>query len=70
MAEGPGAERADFWTIFRRPTSLEWRLARRYLVEGLPFGGRQAAQRQEREREKQPQDPISAMLNELRRIFR
>jgi lipoprotein-releasing system permease protein len=31
MAEGPGAERADFWTIFRRPSSLEWRLARRYL---------------------------------------
>ena len=31
MAEGPGAERADFWAIFRRPTSLEWRLARRYL---------------------------------------
>ena len=31
MAEGPGAERADFWSIFRRPTSLEWRLARRYL---------------------------------------
>jgi lipoprotein-releasing system permease protein len=31
MAEGPGAESADFWTIFRRPTSLEWRLARRYL---------------------------------------
>jgi lipoprotein-releasing system permease protein len=31
MAEGPGAERADFWSIFRRPSSLEWRLARRYL---------------------------------------
>src|SRR5215216_4297469 len=31
MPEGPGAERADFWSIFRRPTSLEWRLARRYL---------------------------------------
>jgi lipoprotein-releasing system permease protein len=31
MAEGPGAERPDFWSIFRRPTSLEWRLARRYL---------------------------------------
>ena len=31
MAEGPGAERADFWAIFRRPSSLEWRLARRYL---------------------------------------
>jgi lipoprotein-releasing system permease protein len=31
MAEAPGAERADFWSIFRRPTSLEWRLARRYL---------------------------------------
>ena len=31
MPEGPGAERADFWSIFRRPSSLEWRLARRYL---------------------------------------
>jgi lipoprotein-releasing system permease protein len=31
MAEGPGAERVDFWAIFRRPSSLEWRLARRYL---------------------------------------
>ncbi len=31
MPEGPGAERPDFWSIFRRPTSLEWRLARRYL---------------------------------------
>jgi lipoprotein-releasing system permease protein len=31
MGAGPGAERADFWSIFRVPTSLEWRLARRYL---------------------------------------
>jgi lipoprotein-releasing system permease protein len=31
MPEGPGAERSDFWSIFLRPTSLEWRLARRYL---------------------------------------
>ncbi len=31
MAEGPGAERTDFRAIFRLPTSLEWRLARRYL---------------------------------------
>jgi lipoprotein-releasing system permease protein len=31
MAEGPSAERTDFWAIFHLPTSLEWRLARRYL---------------------------------------
>src|SRR5512141_2767220 len=31
MGAGPGAERADFWSIFRVPSSLEWRLARRYL---------------------------------------
>src|SRR5215217_500719 len=31
MAEGPGAERADLWSIFRKPSHLEWRLARRYL---------------------------------------
>ena len=31
MDTGPASERADFWSIFRRPSSLEWRLARRYL---------------------------------------
>jgi lipoprotein-releasing system permease protein len=31
MDTGPAGERADFWSIFRRPSSLEWRLARRYL---------------------------------------
>ena len=31
MESGPGAERADLWSIFRRPSHLEWRLARRYL---------------------------------------
>ena len=31
MEAGPGAERADLWSIFRRPSHLEWRLARRYL---------------------------------------
>jgi lipoprotein-releasing system permease protein len=31
MGMGPGAGGADFWSILRRPTSLEWRLARRYL---------------------------------------
>jgi lipoprotein-releasing system permease protein len=25
------SERADFWSIFRRPSKLEWRIARRYL---------------------------------------
>ena len=31
MNGGPGAERADIWSIFRRPSRLEWRIARRYL---------------------------------------
>jgi lipoprotein-releasing system permease protein len=31
MGEGAGAERPDFWSIFRMPSPLEWRLARRYL---------------------------------------
>src|SRR5215210_4352617 len=31
MNAGPASERADFWSIFRVPSSLEWRLARRYL---------------------------------------
>jgi lipoprotein-releasing system permease protein len=31
MGEGTGAERPDFWSIFRLPSPLEWRLARRYL---------------------------------------
>jgi lipoprotein-releasing system permease protein len=31
MEAGQGSERADFWSIFRRPSKLEWRIARRYL---------------------------------------
>ena len=31
MAAGPLAERADLWSILRWPSSLEWRIARRYL---------------------------------------
>ena len=31
MNGGPASERADLWSIFRRPSHLEWRLARRYL---------------------------------------
>src|SRR5690348_13845096 len=31
MGAGPIAERADLWSILRRPSTLEWRIARRYL---------------------------------------
>jgi lipoprotein-releasing system permease protein len=31
MGAGQITERADFWSIFRRPSKLEWRIARRYL---------------------------------------
>jgi lipoprotein-releasing system permease protein len=31
MGAGQISERADFWSIFRRPSKLEWRIARRYL---------------------------------------
>jgi lipoprotein-releasing system permease protein len=31
MASTSKTERADLWSIFRRPSPLEWRLARRYL---------------------------------------
>jgi len=31
MGAGQISERTDFWSIFRRPSKLEWRIARRYL---------------------------------------
>src|SRR3954470_3997270 len=31
MGAAPNAERADFWSILRWPSHLEWRIARRYL---------------------------------------
>src|SRR5438067_1971261 len=31
MGTGQISERADFWSIFRWPSKLEWRIARRYL---------------------------------------
>src|SRR5919205_3815166 len=31
MGAAPSAERADFWSILRWPSHLEWRIARRYL---------------------------------------